>query len=313
LSSEDRERVLNESHSVLHCAACTSFDPRRDEEVWASNVDATDHMLALAEAAKLPYYHVSTAYVAGKRDGVAGEEELDCGQGFRNMYERSKWTAEGRVRQAFHSGRLEGAVFRPSIIVGAHENNRISQFLNFYGFLRLVDTLARGKFEAGNIVRLQGKEEVTKNLVPVDWIAASIWRLWEKEGASGRTYHLTNPNPPTQAAIMDWANRYLAEHDSPTRFAVVDRFDGDAAPVEEFVSDRLRHYADYLYQEPAYDRRNTKAVLNGDLPFPDFDDDYFSRLLYFAASRRWKDVFRAIKDKKDAFEAAAPPSEIVSG
>ena len=38
--------------------------------------------------------HVSTAYVAGKRTALIREDELDCGQGFWNSYEKSKFDAE---------------------------------------------------------------------------------------------------------------------------------------------------------------------------------------------------------------------------
>jgi len=34
--------------------------------------------------------HISTAHVAGERAGLLCEEDLNCGQGSSNAYERSK-------------------------------------------------------------------------------------------------------------------------------------------------------------------------------------------------------------------------------
>jgi len=303
--------LLRNLSGMVHCAACTSFDPGRSKEVWHSNVDATQHVLEFLSGADVPYYHVSTAYVAGTRKGLAGEEELDLGQDFKNTYEQSKCVAEGKVRTAFAEGKVFGSIFRPSIIVGAAANYRISQFLNFYGFLRLVDTLARGSFEAGDVIRLRGTPEVTKNLVPVDWIAKAMWYIIEEKGPTGLAYHLTNPDPPTHEDIMAWANGYLAEHDCPTRFEVVRDLSGAPTFMEEVVHDRLRHYKSYLDVEAAYDRRNTDGVLNGSVPFPKMDNAFYTRLLYYGASQRWKDVFYSLSEEKEGIEPVAPKARAV--
>src|SRR3954447_18124538 len=68
----------NDLDLVVHCAGEVSFDPPIDEG-FATNLFGS---LALLEAVKAsgsrPHYvHVSTAYVAGRREGHVGEGSLD--------------------------------------------------------------------------------------------------------------------------------------------------------------------------------------------------------------------------------------------
>src|SRR6185503_1457190 len=46
------------------------------------------------------FHHVSTCYVAGKREGVILESELRHDAGYRNFYEESKYLAELEVEAA---------------------------------------------------------------------------------------------------------------------------------------------------------------------------------------------------------------------
>jgi HAD superfamily hydrolase (TIGR01490 family) len=63
---------------VIHCAGEVSFDPPIDEG-FATNLQGTLNLLAAIEASgSRPHYlHVSTAYVAGRKQGHVGEGRLD--------------------------------------------------------------------------------------------------------------------------------------------------------------------------------------------------------------------------------------------
>jgi HAD superfamily hydrolase (TIGR01490 family) len=63
---------------VIHCAGEVSFDPAIDEG-FATNVHGTLNLLAAIDASgSRPHYlHVSTAYVAGRRQGHVGEGRLE--------------------------------------------------------------------------------------------------------------------------------------------------------------------------------------------------------------------------------------------
>jgi len=84
---------------IVHGAACVAFSAARDQELFRVNVLGTRHALDLATRLQVPLVFISTAYVAGNRQGVVHEHELDQGQGFNNAYEQSKAEAEGLVRR----------------------------------------------------------------------------------------------------------------------------------------------------------------------------------------------------------------------
>ena len=273
---------------MIHCAACTSFSPREDAELWATNVGGVANVLHFLAGSGVPLYHVSTAFVAGKRRGRALESELDLNQDFNNTYERSKCEAERMVQDAMAKGSVRAAIFRPAIIVGATGSGAISQFMNFYGFLRFVDAASAGRLGTGRL-RVRGNPLATKNLVPVDWVSRALWTIVEAEGASGRTYHLTNPKPSTQQRLLEWANQWMSG--SRVSMEYVSRLDGDVSPLEQAANATFRLYRSYLQYEPAFDRANTDRALGGCVEFPSLGQDFYKNLLEFARTERWRGVF----------------------
>src|SRR6185369_9150674 len=94
LSDSDYEALCERIDRVVHIAATTKFD-HSIEDARHINVGGTVQAIELCRIAhrngrsgRLDY--VGTAFVAGNRSGLAYEDELDVGQGFRNTYERSK-------------------------------------------------------------------------------------------------------------------------------------------------------------------------------------------------------------------------------
>jgi thioester reductase-like protein len=98
LSPIEYEALVAHVDRVIHVAATTSFSHSL-AEARRQNVGGTAEALALcrrlaAEGKSGRLDYVSTAYVAGDRTDLVGEDELDVGQGFRNTYEQSKFEAE---------------------------------------------------------------------------------------------------------------------------------------------------------------------------------------------------------------------------
>ena len=251
LSAAQRQSLRADLGMVIHCAASISFNPKKDFELQQANVDGLCHMMALLEDTDIPLYHVSTAYVAGMHSGRVLESEIldtPC----KNTYERTKREAECIFRDALASGRMRGAIFRPSVIVGASRGGLISQFHNFYSILRMVDVIERGQLPAGESLRLQGNPESTLNLIPVDWVAEALWCIVDRDGASGQTYHLTNSNPCKLRELNEWATRTLRPAGSQMGFQ--SRLDGEVTRAEEVANASLSLYRAYLQDEPIFDR-----------------------------------------------------------
>lgn len=289
LDSREVAGLRQKLGAMVHCAASTSFNPRRDAELWATNVGGVANVLRFVAGSGIHLYHVSTAFVAGKRRGRVLETELDLNQDFHNTYERSKCESERLVQEAVARGSVQAAIFRPGVIVGATSHGQITQFLNFYGFLRFVDLASSGGFNGLRRLRVIASPDTTKNLVPVDWIGRALWHIVETDGPSGRTYHLTNPNPVDQTELQAWANRYLEPNG--VRLDFTDRLESDAHPFEQAANASFRLYRPYLMQEPVFDRTNTDRALDGALPFPAIGPAFYARLLHFARQQEWEGVF----------------------
>ena len=98
LSEVDQQLVHTETTRVFHLAAVYDLAVARELAIKV-NVDGTRNVGNFARS--LPslrhFHHVSTCYVAGKREGRILETELKHDAGFRNFYEESKYLAELEV------------------------------------------------------------------------------------------------------------------------------------------------------------------------------------------------------------------------
>jgi thioester reductase-like protein len=286
LDEEVSHRLRSTARAFIHCAASTSFNPKDDVSLWETNVTGVQNVVNFVTESDMALYHVSTAYVAGTRRDPALENDLEVGQDFNNTYERSKCASERLVREAFAEGRTYGAIFRPSIIVGATDHGKICDFQNFYGFLRLVDMASSRKPNEYRRIRLEGNADATTNLVPVDWTAEALWHIIETEGDRCLTYHLTNPYPDTVGYLKGWVNDVIRE--SNVEIEVVKELDGTPSTLEGIAHSAFQHYRVYLQHQPTFDRANTERATMQAVPFPKLGPELYAKLLNYARAQRWR-------------------------
>ena len=131
----------------------------------AVNVGGTRRVLDLCESLeKLErLVYVSTCYVAGLRHGRVYEDELDCGQEFKNHYESTKYWAELEVRERM--GRVPTTIVRPAIVVGDSHSGVTSKADGPYFMVQLLHSLPRW-VPALHI----GAGSAPFNVVPVDFV-----------------------------------------------------------------------------------------------------------------------------------------------
>jgi nucleoside-diphosphate-sugar epimerase len=183
--------LLETDGGLWHFAALTALNVNSEQvakEINEVNLEGTQRLVeaALAQRRGRPFYHISTAYVAGDRTGVARECEADLGQASRNPYEASKLAAETSVQRAFTVG-ITGAIFRPSVVVDDGTAT---------GGFKMVDACAYAVALAVKrgepfIFRLPIDAQI--NLVHSEWVIAAMIDLARLPSSSGRTYHLTAP------------------------------------------------------------------------------------------------------------------------
>jgi long-chain acyl-CoA synthetase len=238
---------------VIHTAADIRLNASMDD-LRKANVDGVRNVLMLAEEAHRDhglerFSHVSTAYVAGKRQGPIYESELTDRHGFLSNYERSKYEGELLVRQAKD---LPTSVFRPGMVVGSSEDGYVRTFNTLYYPLRLYLT---GKLR---IFPISPSQKV--NLVPVDHVADAIGHLTLDPRAEGLTFHLVGSQEalPTVRQMVDltrkWAkDRMGIDLPRPVYFPKAMAFVGS--------SSELGVVAPYLRERREFRRDNTDDLL----------------------------------------------------
>jgi nucleoside-diphosphate-sugar epimerase len=187
------EPLLQTDGGLWHFAALTSLTVGSEEvarEIHEVNVEGTRRLAeaCLENSHHGPFYHISTAYVVGDRQGTAYEAESAANQGFRNPYEASKLAAETCIQRGFASG-LTGAIFRPSVVVDDSGGT---------GGFKMVDACAYAvalAVKRGEPFVFRLPAHASLNLVHSDWVIAAMADLARLPSGSGRVYHLSAPKP----------------------------------------------------------------------------------------------------------------------
>ena len=256
----DRARAWTQGPTeLIHCAANLSFREVDRPSVWRTNVGGTAALLdALPHLpGVVGFNYVSTAYVAGDRQGEILEEERDRPIHFNNPYEESKWVAEGLVRDGCRASGVAFRILRPSIVIAHSITHRISSRSGFYQVVDTLLQLGRQKriARAGPIM-LPGMMATTLDLIPVDVVADEIVSLIDAgDATAGGTFHVTGVDPLRLADVL----REL----TPMSGVVVEVTGPDAplSAAARIVMRRLRYYTPYFSFDRRFDRRGAQGIL----------------------------------------------------
>jgi nucleoside-diphosphate-sugar epimerase len=279
-------RLLKKTTRVIHSAATVRFDHSL-EEARRINVEGTRHILDFAAGAtglrSLAY--VGTAYVAGERADLVGENELAVGQSYRNTYEQTKAEAEALVRSRL--GSLPGVILRPSIIVGNSRTGVTSSFKMMYWPLKIY---ARRLWRT-----VPGYPDAVLDIVPVDFVAGSVARLLFKEAALGCTVHLC-AGQRGSATIEQIAHRAMEYFDGPVpRYVDPKLFFAVLRPLlflslwgrKRRVLRDGRAYRDYFTMRMQFDTSNAERLLWAAGVSPPPVLDYLDRLFHYCVASDW--------------------------
>lgn len=279
-----REVVARLTH-VVHGAATVRFDLPL-QAARRINVDGTREVLRLALASSREgrlerFGYVSTAFVAGRHDGLFGENDLDVGQSFHNTYERSKLEAELLVRS--HDDRLPVTVVRPSIVLGHSQSGTTSSWTTLYWPLRV--------FRDGFWRYVPTSPDHRVDIVPVDFVARGTVEACLGSGRPAATYALAaGQGAPRAAEIADLAARAF---DAPRPWLVATPFDRLVLPAAARIMSigpagrfgrALRQYAPYFLQLPRFDTTAADVLLQPRGIVAPPAKQFLPRVLRFAAA-----------------------------
>lgn len=255
MSADDAEFAARETTDVFHLAAIYDLGVAR-ELAERVNLEGTRNVNKfLRTIGNLRRYnYVSTCYVAGKREGVIREDELEHDAGFRNFYEETKYLAELEVKKL--KAEMPVTIFRPSVVCGDSRSGETAKYDGVYYLIRYLkrSPALLSKINIGN-------DHVKLNLVPVDFVADAIVALSRDERAVGKTFQLADPVPLTTgdmftviAKELDGGNPVATLPDSVSHWLL-------ETPLTPSLTG-LPHFAvPYFFIKQVYDTTETERLL----------------------------------------------------
>ena len=276
LSAADLALVQQQTTRVFHLAAV--YDLAVPEDIaMRVNAGGTRNVVALART--IPrlrqFHHVSTCYVAGKREGVILETELRHDAGYRNFYEESKNLAEQEVDSARDD--LPVTIDRPAVVCG---DSRTGETGKYDGVYYLIHYLLRWP-SVLSLINI-GNHEVSLNLVPVDFVVDAMAALAFEERAIGKTLQLADPAPLTTNQLFNAIAKSIDGHRSKitapakwVRFFLM-------LPPSPRITGLPHHAVPYFFVKQLYDSTQAQQLLapHG-IHCPPFES-YVDRIIDFA-------------------------------
>lgn len=205
LTPRDHAALAERCTRIWHCAALIRLDgdPADLERV---NTAGTLRVLEFASAAarRPEVCHVSTAYVAGTREGRIMEEAPGEDHGFLNAYEHSKHRTERLVHAWSRENERPVRIFRPSVLVTEVPAPRRTP-RHPCGVVGDSLRLLAQEGALPRRVRLRAARDATVNLVPVEYTADVMKTIADTAvpPRSVTTYHLTHPHETPLRAVAD--------------------------------------------------------------------------------------------------------------
>jgi nucleoside-diphosphate-sugar epimerase len=286
LSSADAHLTRSEVTRSFHLAALYDLAVVRDLAMKV-NVEGTRNINNFVRT--LPqlrhHHHVSTCYVAGKREGWILEDELRHEAGFRNFYEESKYLAELEV-EALKS-EVPVTIHRPSVVCG---DSRTGETVKYDGVYYLIFYLLLWRrLSLLNI----GNHEVCLNLVPVDYVVNAMAALAFDNEAVGKTVQIADPNPLTTNQLFNAIAKSL--HGGKSRITIPPSWVNFflMLPPSPRMTGLPHHGVPYFFVKQMYDTSNAKMLLDRHgLDCPSFES-YVDNVVAFAKTHRTLPVISA--------------------
>jgi len=255
IAQSDQELIRSQTTRVFHLAAIYDLAVAHDLALRI-NVEGTRNVNQFMRS--LPrlrqYHHVSTCYVAGKREGRILETELRHEAGFRNFYEESKYLAELEVEQL--KSELPVTIHRPAVVCGDSKTGVTVKYDGVYYliFYLLLWTRGLSKLNIGN-------HEVCLNLVPVDYVVEAMTALAFDERAIGQTVQLADPRPLTTyqlfnsiASSINGSHSVITVPPSWVQFFLM-------LPPSPKITGLPHHGVPYFFVRQTYDTTNSQRLL----------------------------------------------------
>jgi NAD(P)-dependent dehydrogenase (short-subunit alcohol dehydrogenase family) len=198
VSDADLSELQGRVDHLFHLAAIYDMTADANSQRVA-NVEGTRHMVEFAEAVEAGRVHmVSSIAAGGLYKGTWREDMFEEAQNLDvHPYFRTKHESEGVVRSECS---WPWRVYRPGIVVGNSETGEMDKVDGPYYFFKLIRRIRNAVPQWMPMPGVEGREI---NIVPVDFVVRAMDHIAHLDDLDGRTFHLTDPDPPTAGEVID--------------------------------------------------------------------------------------------------------------
>jgi nucleoside-diphosphate-sugar epimerase len=312
LSPADSQRLASRVDEIIHCASDTSFSERKRPQIEKANVENLHHLLDFAAKSRCCFFHfISTAYAAGKKQGICPETLTDT-RSFFNVYEETKHRAEMAAAERCSLEGIRLNIYRPSIVYGHSRTGMTLRFNALYYPVKILVFL-RNLYQKKH--REQDRESLQKigisfdsdgtahmpvrietspsggiNLIPVDFFTNAFCAIMET-ALEGGIFHITNDKPRPVVDIIDYTQTYF--HITGIQAVEADNCPAGRRNSLEILFNRYTEiYRQYMQDERIFDTTRAGAILKAKgISCPDFDYRMFSTCMRYAESVNWETPF----------------------
>lgn len=255
LPPADAARVREQTTRVFHLAAVYDLAVER-ELALRVNVGGTRNVVEFARS--MPhlrhFHHVSTCYVAGKREGVILETELRHDAGYRNFYEESKYLSEMEVESVKHE--MPVTIHRPAVVCGDSKTGETAKYDGVYYLIHYLLSWP----SVLSLINI-GNHKVSLNLVPVDFVVDAMAALAFDERTIGKTLQLADPAPLTTNQLFNSIARSIdGSHSRITAPTKMVRF-FLMLPPSPRITGLPHHAVPYFFVKQLYDTSQAQQLL----------------------------------------------------
>jgi nucleoside-diphosphate-sugar epimerase len=302
------DSLAGQTDEIIHCASNTSFSERKRKEVETANIDGLRNVLDFAVKSRCCFFHhMSTAYVAGRRQGLCREEQVETAD-FTNVYEETKYRGERMISQVCHDQGIRLNIYRPSIVCGDSKTGRTLLFNALYYPIRAVlffknlfenDIKEKGgkkakemgvKMDGSGVVylpvRIEAEEKGGLNLIPIDYLVAAFLEIMNLH-LDGGLFHIVSQRLIPVQELADYTKRFFnvagIETVHPGTLASSGR-----NSLETVFDHYIEAYRPYMMDNRIFEDSKARAVLDQKgLECPDFDFAMFTRCMDYAVKSGW--------------------------
>jgi len=277
---------LKKAHNTyfIHSAGYVnlSLDPTHKKEIFQENFELTKAIFSQYSAYIDKFIYVSTAFSIGDVSGNIDNDYLSSRSGkYRNNYEASKHASEHFLKTEAAKQKIALQILRPSVLGGNIFDTKffISKYMVFYLFAKFFHVT-----KSKDTIRIQAKEKSGLNIIPVDYAAKVIVKVFETDIDQLNIVH--SKTTPMTSGI-----RKILEAVGFTNFSITEDMISETvtfeSKLEEFYYQTIGiHLSPYFNSQP---HEWDTTLLEKIVPIPAYDlEQYLADAVKYATTNNFK-------------------------